>query len=347
MSRHSDRYWLQQALSEAGKGWGLTSPNPMVGAVVVRDDRCLGRGYHRRAGGPHAEVLALAAAGQEAAGATLYVTLEPCSTYGRTPPCVDAIIKPGIRRVVIGCLDQNPAHNGRAVQILQEQGIEVLSGVCEQECLQLNEHFFWWISQNRPFVLLKMAMSLDGKIALPDGRSQWISGPEARRQVQRWRQLADAIMVGGDTARKDNPGLKVVEPADWPRQPQVFIWSSRALPEDLRLMRENAVPPRRVKPQTQEQWLSFLRELGQEGCNLLLLEGGGELAAAALAAGVVNKIAFFLAPKLLLGRDSIPVTGGCSVADLTQAIGIADLQVERTGQDLLLTGWCRNVYRNS
>ncbi|NLF92957.1 MAG: bifunctional diaminohydroxyphosphoribosylaminopyrimidine deaminase/5-amino-6-(5-phosphoribosylamino)uracil reductase RibD [Oligosphaeraceae bacterium] len=347
MSRHSDRYWLQQALSAAGQGWGLTSPNPMVGAVVVRNDRCLGRGYHHQAGGPHAEVLALAAAGQEAAGATLYVTLEPCSTYGRTPPCVDAIVKAGIRRVVIGCLDQNPAHNGRAVQILQGQGIEVLSGVGEQECLQLNEHFFWWISQGRPFVLLKMAMSLDGKIALPDGRSQWISGPEARSRVQRWRQLADAIMVGGDTARQDNPGLKVVEPAGWPRQPRVYVWSARALPADLRLMRENAVPPRCVKPQTQAQWLSFLRELGQEGCNLLLLEGGGELSAAALAAGVVNKVAFFLAPKLLLGRESIPVTGGSSVAELSQAIGIDDLQVERAGQDLLLTGWCRNVYRNS
>ncbi|NMA19482.1 MAG: bifunctional diaminohydroxyphosphoribosylaminopyrimidine deaminase/5-amino-6-(5-phosphoribosylamino)uracil reductase RibD [Lentisphaerae bacterium] len=343
---HTDEYWMRLALIEAEKGWGLCSPNPMVGAVVVKDGEKIGIGYHHRAGEAHAEVLALREARAAAQGADLFVTLEPCCTQGRTPPCVEAILRAGIRRVVIGCLDQNPAHGGRGVTILREAGLEVVSGVLEEDCLKLNEHFFWWINQRRPFVYLKMAMSLDGKIALPDGSSKWITGLEARRQVQRLRQLAGAIMVGGKTARQDNPGLRVIEPPDWPRQPQVCIWSSRLLESDLRIVKEATTAPILCKPTSQAEWVSFLQELGQKDCTFLLLEGGGELAAAALGANIVNKVGFFVAPKLILGRDAIPVTGGKSVATLAGALSLDNLNCERFGQDLLITGYCEHVYRN-
>jgi diaminohydroxyphosphoribosylaminopyrimidine deaminase/5-amino-6-(5-phosphoribosylamino)uracil reductase len=342
----TDKYWMRLALAEAEKGWGLCAPNPMVGAVLVKDGQKIGLGYHHRAGEEHAEVLALREAGLAARGAELFVTLEPCCTWGRTAPCVEAIARAGLRRVVIGCLDQNPAHDGRGISIMLEAGIEVESGILEEECLKLNEHFFWWINQHRPFVHLKMAMSLDGKIALPDGSSKWITGPAARSQVQRLRRLADAIMVGGRTARLDDPGLQVVEPPDWPRQPQVCIWSEKALPEDLRINRECRQPPILRKPVTQDEWLDFLRELGQGECTFLLLEGGGELAAAALAAGIVNRVDFFVAPKLILGRNAIPVTGGQSVPALDEAISLTNMSSEFFGQDLLITGYCENVYRN-
>ncbi len=343
---HTDEYWMRLALKEAEKGWGLCSPNPMVGAVVVKDGEKIGIGYHHRAGEEHAEVLALREAGAAAYGADLFVTLEPCCTWGRTPPCVEAILHAGIRRVVIGCLDQNPVHDGRGISIMLEAGVEVVSAVLEEDCLKLNEHFFWWINQRRPFVYLKMAMSLDGKIALPDGSSKWITGAEARQQVQRLRQLAGAIMVGGKTARQDNPGLQVVEPPDWPHQPQICIWSTQALDTDLRVVKESKTAPILCKPIIQAEWLSFLQELGQHDCTFLLLEGGGELAAAALAAGIVNKVGFFVAPKLILGRDAIPVTGGQSVATLTGAISLANLNSELFGRDLLITGYCEHVYRN-
>ena len=201
--------YMPQALELAKLAWGRTSPNPMVGALIVKHDRIIGRGYHRKAGTPHAEINALADCRHSPAGATLYVTLEPCSTYGRTPPCTDAIIKAGISRVVIGCLDPNPKHAGKGVEILRRAGIEVEYPVLEEECLRLNEAFFKWITTGTPFVLLKMAMTLDGKIATVDGDSQWVTGVGAREEVQVLRQWADAIMVGGETARRDHPALTV------------------------------------------------------------------------------------------------------------------------------------------
>ncbi|MFA6928897.1 MAG: bifunctional diaminohydroxyphosphoribosylaminopyrimidine deaminase/5-amino-6-(5-phosphoribosylamino)uracil reductase RibD [Lentisphaeria bacterium] len=344
---HMDEFWMRMALRAAEKGRGLCSPNPMVGAVLVKNAEKIAIGYHLCAGHEHAEILALRQAGQAANGADLYVTLEPCCTWGRTPPCVEAILHAGVRRVVIGCLDQNPAHDGRGISILLEAGVEVVRGILEPECLRLNEHFFWWINQKRPFVYLKMAMSLDGKIALPDGTSKWITGGEARQQVQRLRQLAGAILVGGKTVRRDNPGLQVVDPPDWPKQPQLCIWTEKPLEKDLQIMKETHPPAILCKPRSQPEWVKFLQELGQKDCNFLLLEGGGELAAAALAAGIVNKVGFFIAPKLILGRDAIPVTGGQSVASLAEAISLKNLQSELYGQDLLITGYCEHVYRDN
>ncbi|NLF62006.1 MAG: bifunctional diaminohydroxyphosphoribosylaminopyrimidine deaminase/5-amino-6-(5-phosphoribosylamino)uracil reductase RibD [Lentisphaerae bacterium] len=342
-----DKQMMRLAFQQALRGWGRCSPNPLVGAVVTDcSGRIVGRGYHRRAGCPHAEPMALDDAGDAARGGVLYVTLEPCSTWGRTPPCTERVLASGVRRVVIGCLDANPAHRGAAIAILSDAGIEVTSGVLEAECMRLNEAFFWWINHRRPFVLLKMAMTLDGRIATAGGQSQWISGPPARRMVQRLRRWADAVMVGGDTVRFDNAALTVRSPANWPRQPLRIVWTSRPdFPAEARIW--SAVPdqpPMFAKPTTTTQWLEFLSNLGERGVMALLLEGGGELAAAALQAGVVNKIAFFVAPKILGGRDSRPVVGGASPAALSEAIELTDRQVRRIGQDLLITGYCSNVY---
>jgi len=342
-----DKQMMRLAFRQALRGWGRCSPNPLVGAIVTdRSGRIVGRGYHHQAGRPHAEPLALDDAGDAARGGVLYVTLEPCSTWGRTPPCTERVVASGVRRVVIGCLDANPAHRGAGVAILSEAGIEVTSGVLEAECTHLNEAFFWWIKYHRPFVLLKMAMTLDGRIATAGGQSQWISGPPARRVVQRLRRWADAVMAGGDTVRLDNAALTVRSPAHWPRQPLRIVWTSRPdFPAEARIRRADPdQPPMFAKPTTTPQWLEFLRGLGERDVTALLLEGGGELAAAALQAGIVNEIAFFVAPKILGGRDSRPVVGGTSPSALAEAIELTDRRLRLIGHDLLITGYCSNVY---
>ncbi len=343
-SAMEDRRWMRRALALARKAWGRTSPNPLVGAVLVREGRVVGEGFHQRAGTPHAEVHAIAAAGEAAAGATLYVSLEPCCTHGRTPPCTEAIRRAGIRRVVAGCVDANPRHAGRGLEQLREWGIETTVGVLEEACRDLNESFFWWARNRRPFVLLKLAATLDGRIATASGQSRWISGPAARHRVQRLRQWADAVMVGGATVLADNPSLTVREPARWPRQPLRCVWTSRALPPGLAVASDPERPPVLAKPVTTEQWLAFLSDLGRRDITALLLEGGGELAAAALRAGIVNKVAFFLAPRILGGRGSRPAVGGDDPARLEDALPLGRLRVERVGEDLLITGYCRHVH---
>jgi len=349
MALENDDYWMEMALEQARLGRGLCSPNPMVGAVIVDGDgRCIGKGYHRTAGQGHAEVNALAAVAPEEKpllkGATLYVTLEPCSTWGRTPPCCDAIVASGISRVVIGCLDDNPKHAGAGVARLQGAGIQVTTGVLEAECRRLDEHFFWWITHRRPWVVLKMAMSLDGRIALPDGRSKWITGPAARGRVQELRQLSGMIMVGGRTALADDPSLTVREPLDWPRQPVAAIWSRREMPTTLSLFRQAGREVITVHPNTTEEWLEFLAEWGARDVTMLLLEGGGELAANALSCGIVNRVEFFIAPKIIGGgRDAVPVVGGAAAPSLDEALRLDDVRTEMLGEDLLYTGYPLNT----
>ena len=340
-----DRRWMRRALGLARRGWGRTTPNPMVGAVVVRDGDEVGAGYHRRAGTPHAEVHALAAAGNAARGATLYVTLEPCSTTGRTAPCTEAILQAGLARVVIGCPDTNPNHAGRGVSILIEHGVAVDVGVEQRACERLNGAFFCWIRHGRPFVLLKMAMTLDGKIATAAGQSKWITGPDARRAVQRLRQWADAIMVGAETVRQDDPGLTVRTPRNWWRQPRKLVWT-----RGVELPRHHAIwagppSPEFVGPQSRAEWTSLLADLGRQEVTALLVEGGGELAASCLRAGVVDKIAFFVAPKILGGRDSRPVVAGGTVTSLAEALPLTDMTTRRIGGDLLITGYVTDVHR--
>jgi diaminohydroxyphosphoribosylaminopyrimidine deaminase/5-amino-6-(5-phosphoribosylamino)uracil reductase len=338
----TDRQWMRRALRLAKQAWGRTTPNPMVGAVVVKNGICVGEGFHPQAGALHAERFALAAAGKQAKGATLYVTLEPCCTHGRTPPCTEAVIAAGIKRVVIGVVDPNPRHAARGLKLLREAGIEVDCGILEAECAALNEAFFYWIRHRRPFVLLKLAMTLDGRIATAGGESRWITGVAARREVQRLRQWCDAIMVGGETVRQDDPGLTVREPADWPQQPRKIVWSRRPLsefPVSLKLWADPRQRPQFACLDTPVHWQRFLEDMGKQDVTALLLEGGGELAAAALRAGAVDKVAFFIAPKILGGRGSRAAVAGRDPLSLAEAIGIRDLKVRRVGNDLLLTGY--------
>ena len=341
-----DCRWMDEAIALAKKAYGLCSPNPMVGAVVVKDGVKVGEGYHHKAGQPHAEPNALDDAGDNANGATLYVTLEPCSTYGRTPPCTERIKRSGIKRVVIGVLDCNPAHAGAAVGILRDAGIDVAVGVCENECRSMNEPFFWWIRERRPFVTLKMAMTLDGKIATANGCSKWITGPQARDYVQMLRRGADAVMVGGNTAIMDDPSLLVRTPENWPAQPRRIVWSSRQLPPTLQMMDDGGPKPETAKPTTFDKWDAFLRKLASENVTSLLLEGGGELAANALRSRAVNKIVWFVAPKILGGRNSRPVVGGDDVPSLDDALHLQEMTTAQIGDDLLITGYCQNVYGN-
>ncbi len=334
---------MKQALRLARRGWGQTSPNPMVGAVMVSDDQqVVGRGFHRRAGEPHAEVLALRKAEGNTRGSTLYINLEPCSSTGRTPPCTEAIIAAGVGRVVIGCQDPNPDHAGRGLARLEESGIEVTTGVEEVKCRRLNEAFFCWIKENRPFVILKMAMTLDGKIATAAGDSKWITGGKARGEVQKLRRWADAIMVGGETVRRDNPRLDVREPEDWSPQPRPIIYSRRGdFSADFNLWKKSANVPEIISPASSDDWRNTMHALAVREITALLIEGGGELAAAALNAGIVDKVMFFIAPKILGGRGSRPAVGGENPESLARAWNLDRVSTRRIGEDVLFSGYVK------
>lgn len=332
-----DRKYMKRALELARLAWGKTSPNPMVGAVVVKNGNIVGEGYHHKAGTPHAEVHALNAAGANAKGATIYVTLEPCSTYGRTPPCTEAIKKAGIKRVVAATEDFNGKHAGNGFTILRDAGIEVKVGVCRKEAQELNKAFFSHIIRKRPYVLLKMAMTLDGKIATASGDSKWITGTAARQRVQELRRWCDAIMVGGETMRLDRPGLIVREPEDWQDQPQKIIFTR----QDRSAVQKEFFPGdpavMTAAPQNRAQWLELLNSLAEKNIMALLLEGGGELASSALQNKIVDEVEFHIAPKLLTGRNSRSVVGGSDPLKLAEALELDKFQVRRAGRDLILS----------
>lgn len=328
----NDISWMSQALHEARKGEGKTRPNPPVGAIVVKNGKIIGRGWHRKAGGPHAEVYALAEAGKQAQGGTLYVTLEPCCTWGRTPPCTDAIVSKSIARVVVGSTDINPQHQGRGLALLRKAGLSVTSGVLRTETDRLVAPFGHWMSTGRPFITLKMASSLDGRIADAKGRARWITSPPARRMVQALRQRCDAILVGANTVRLDNPtllpcpssgrspwriivsrkgdvpvGAKVFNDAEAHQTilATTFISNARRIELEKRgvavwLFRtaKDGIP-----------WTSLLRRLGKQGILHILCEGGGAIAGALLRHRLVNEVYYFIAP-LWLGSDAVPVMEG-------------------------------------
>ncbi len=320
---------MQEALLLACRGMGKTSPNPPVGAVVVRNGRCVGKGWHRAAGTAHAEVLALEAAGLRARGATLYVTLEPCSTWGRTPPCTDRILASGIRRVVIATMDPNPRHAGRGCRLLEKQHIDTLVGIGKGPAQSLIAPFEKWITTGMPFVTLKMAMSLDGRVSDCNGRSKWITGEPARQWVRRFRTCVDAIMVGAGTLRKDDPALLASPAANtnpWrvivggtviPFDRKVFqdVWASRTI------LAVPAVTTRAVRSGKFTCWhfpghkgrvplKPLIRRLGDQGHTHVLCEGGPELAASFLKSGLVDAMLLVMAPYCLGGTSSLPVIGG-------------------------------------
>jgi diaminohydroxyphosphoribosylaminopyrimidine deaminase/5-amino-6-(5-phosphoribosylamino)uracil reductase len=334
------------ALGCARKAWGCTNPNPMVGAVIVRGNELLATGYHHRAGEAHAEVDALrnaSAKGIDVRGATIYVTLEPCCTCGRTPACTDAIIKAGLSKVVIGCLDPNPRHAGRGVEVLRNAGIEVEYGIEEEKCIELNAPFFTWITTGKPFVMLKMASTLDGKSAAQNGDSFWITGEAARSRVQELRRLADAVMVGAETVRIDHPRLNVREPEDWAKQPKIIVASNTLSAGDL----EEYFPGRDtsvVKLSTPGDWDVLLKKLGSEGIMAILIEGGSELAASAISAGAVDYVEFHIAPRILGGRNSRPTLGGENPEKMASALDLKHVEVKMIGSDAAVSGYLKRSW---
>jgi diaminohydroxyphosphoribosylaminopyrimidine deaminase/5-amino-6-(5-phosphoribosylamino)uracil reductase len=364
----SDLDFMRLALSLARRGFGHTSPNPMVGAILVRDGAVIGQGWHHRAGDAHAEIEALCdaqrrgLAGGGTNGATLYVTLEPCSTHGRTPPCTDAIITAGIRRVVVAASDPNPAHRGRGFAILRCAGLEVSTGLLAQESAEMNEAFEHWIVRRTPFVTVKAAMSLDGKIATVAGESRWMTGEKARRVGMKLRAGADAILVGVKTVLADDPSLTVRLRGFREKRWRRIILDPRArTPLTAKVVsdehaastmvvvtksapaRRAAALGRRVRllraPARADsidlQWL--LRQLGQEEITSLLVEGGGETDAAFLSAGVVGRVVFFYAPLVVGGRGAPKAVAGEGVGSLRAALKLQEARWRRIGADLLLS----------
>ena len=325
---NEDVRWMKRALKEALEGWGTTSPNPLVGAVIVKKGSLLGAGYHVKAGQPHAEVNAIADCGRKSLkGSTIYVTLEPCCTFGRTPPCTDAILKAGISRVVFGCTDPNPKHAGRAAEILRSHGVQVTFPVCEEQCRRLNEPFFKWISTGKPFVLLKMAQTLDGKIATADGISQWITGGIARQRVQKLRMRADAVMAGAETFRLDHPRFTVRDrDENVLKTPRRIIVTGR--PDAF-----SAPGFEFVSLPDAAAWDAYLKKLGSENITALLIEGGGNLAASALAAHAVDRIEFHIAPKILGGVHSRSSVAGPDPVSLDTAYRLKNVELHKLGPD--------------
>ena len=365
-----DEQFMVQALRLAKRAYGQTSPNPMVGAVLVQDGEVIGRGWHHRAGAPHAEIEALADAARRqrsVSGATVYVTLEPCCTHGRTPPCTEALIRAGVRRVVVAAVDPNPRHAGQGLVRLREAGITVDSGVLEAESNRLNEAFNHWIVHRIPWVTAKSAMTLDGKIATASGQSKWITGPKSRAHAQRLRLGVDAVLVGVETVLADDPSLTVRtqpgfrRPAWHPVKLRIILDTRARTPLESRLVSddgrastlivvsESADPAKiaalqaRVKviraPERDGRidlaWL--MPELGRMGVLHLLVEGGGTVLASFFEAGLVHRIAFFYAPRILGGEESRRSVAGQGFRSLAEAPSLTDVESRRFGEDLFIT----------
>lgn len=356
-----DRVLMAQALALARRADGLTSPNPVVGAVVVVDGVVVGQGYHARAGEPHAEVIALRDAGARARGGTLYVTLEPCNHHGRTPPCADAVLAAGIRRVVFASSDPNPRVRGGGGAALRSANIEVVGGVLDQEARAANRAFFTAAEQHRPHVTLKWAMTLDGKIAAFDRSARWITGAAAREEAHRLRSRSDAVVVGIGTALADDPALDVRLEAPWPREPfRVVVDSQARLPLSARLI-DAGSPARAVVAVADAAPADRVARLVERGVTVLscksadgrvdaadlvarlfemevtaiLIEGGGELHASFVAAGLVDRVAIFIAPKIIGGSAApTPVAGhGLALAD---ALTLTSPTTRVLGEDWLI-----------
>jgi diaminohydroxyphosphoribosylaminopyrimidine deaminase/5-amino-6-(5-phosphoribosylamino)uracil reductase len=352
-------YWMARALALARRGEGLTRPNPPVGAVIVRARRLIGQGWHHHSGALHAEALAIRDAGARARNATLYVTLEPCCTQGRTPPCTRAIIQSGIRRVVLAVRDPNPRHNGRGIAILRKAGLEVMEGVAAPEARQLIAPFTQWIRTGCPYLTLKLAVSLDGKIADERGRSRWITGPAARRQVQAWRRSTDAILVGARTVLADDPSL-LPKPSGGRRPWRVVVDTRGTLASSAKIFTDGfqaqtiIATTRRCPARRQTAWRAggaqvwvlpgsrggvslgtLMKKLGRLGVLHILCEGGGELAAALIRAGLVNEFQFFIAPRIIGGRKAPGAVGGAGWP-LSAAPKLVFSECRRMGQDLLI-----------
>jgi diaminohydroxyphosphoribosylaminopyrimidine deaminase/5-amino-6-(5-phosphoribosylamino)uracil reductase len=371
MRAMTDVQFMRFALRLARRGYGATSPNPMVGAVLVKGGKIIGRGWHRQAGLPHAEIEALRDAqkrGHNPRGATLYVMLEPCCTHGRTPPCTDAITAAGIKKVVVGATDPNPKHSGNAFKILRRAGIEVVHGFLSDECGKLNEAFNHWIVHRTPFVTVKAAMTLDGKIATASGESKWITGEKARAHGMKLRQGSDAILVGINTILADDPSLTARSQNQNLRFRRIILDSMARTPLNAKVLSDEhaalttivvskLAPKKRIAALAKKvnviiapvsnssliirhsslnlRWL--LKKLGAENVTSLLVEGGGEVNASFLLGGFAQRVVFFYAPKILGGRDSRKAVAGEGVKNLAEAIQLREVEWKNIGKDLMMT----------
>jgi diaminohydroxyphosphoribosylaminopyrimidine deaminase/5-amino-6-(5-phosphoribosylamino)uracil reductase len=360
-----DRHFMDMALELAAKGEGFTSPNPMVGAVVVNDGQVVGRGYHKMAGGAHAEVNALSDAGDLAKGATLYVTLEPCNHTGRTPPCTHKILELGVERVVAAMKDPNKKVSGGGAEFLEQNGVQVTTGVCEAQANKLNEAFTKYVSTGRPFVMAKCAATLDGRIATRTGDSRWVTGEAARRFVHQLRHRVDAIMVGINTIRNDDPSLTTRLPGLQGRDPvRVILDTHLSISPDARVLRQASTAPtilvagpvavghnKKALEETGARVIevslkndlidmnALMEQLGALELTSLLIEGGSRVLASAFNVAVVDKVFFFYAPKILGGDDGVPICSGPGAELMSECIAINDIAVHRLDDDVLIEGY--------
>ncbi len=358
-----DEDFMREALRIAENGRGRTSPNPLVGAVIVKDGRIVAEGWHREAGTPHAEIHALNMAGELARDATLYVTLEPCAHYGRTGPCAKALVEAGLRRVVIGMQDPNPKVSGRGIDILRNAGIEVTGNVLEADARKLNEVFLKWVTEGLPFVAMKTAMTLDGKIATAKGKSQWITNAASRARVHALRDIYDGILVGIGTVLADDPSLTTRLPDGCGKNPvRIVLDSAARMPLNSKMLRDGAaktvIAVTEQAPVEQVEALRLagaeiitcgkgprvdlrmlLQELAKREITSVFIEGGGTVNFSFLREGLVDKVYAFLAPKIVGGRNALTPVEGEGFGELSEAVQLDGLTAEPLDGDILLTGY--------
>lgn len=365
MLKKEDLKWMSHAITLAAKGGVAVSPNPQVGACVVKAGKLVSSGYHARFGGPHAEVEALRKAGLKARGATLYVTLEPCSNWGKTPPCVEAVVRSGISRVVIAMTDPNPVNRGRGAVMLRRAGIAVTEGILCGPAEHQNEPFSKWVKTGLPFVTLKMAQSLDGKIAAANGRSRWISGPESRDFVHGLRRQSDAVLVGKKTWMLDDPllsGDSAGNPSSLEKPWRVVIDPAMEIVTQRRVFKGNQITIQAVSIDNRKSFAKkmplkktrnilfvkekngrldlcdLLRQLGSLGVTRLLVEGGGETAWSLLSAKLVDRVFWVVAPKFIGGRDAVTSVEGAGFQNPNKALRLTSLSCRQMGSDWLFEG---------
>ncbi len=354
---------MRRALKLAERGGGYVNPNPQVGAVIVKDGEVIGEGYHEKFGGPHAEAKALEEAGESAEGAILYVTLEPCVHYGKTPPCAERIIESGLARVEVAIKDPNPKVSGKGLDRLREEGIEVSLGLLEDDARETNEIYFHYEKTGRPFVLLKLAMTLDGKIATRTGDARWISSESSRELVHELRARYSAVGVGANTVKSDDPRLNVRD-ADGPDGARFIFDSKGKTPTNSRIFSLSSSAPtilatgenvsetqlKKYEEAGAKVWQigtdqdklnleSLLERMGEHGYDSLLVEGGGEIAWSFLDRNLVDKIRFFYSPKIIGGIEAVPSVGGKGRARVENGLAVERLTVERFGEDVSLIGY--------
>jgi diaminohydroxyphosphoribosylaminopyrimidine deaminase/5-amino-6-(5-phosphoribosylamino)uracil reductase len=362
-----DSYYIKTALYLAEKGRGYTAPNPVVGAVVVKAGKVVGKGWHEAVGKAHAEVNAIDNAGVFAKNATLYVTLEPCNHTGRTPPCTQKILDAGIKRVVVAMEDPNPDVKGGGIDFLKKKGIDVLSGVCRKDAKKQNEVFIKYVKTRRPFVILKCASTLDGRIAAKTGDSKWITNPKSREFVHELRHGVDAIMVGIDTVKKDNPSLTTRLDHKKGKDPiRVILDTHLSIDENARVLQldsksdtvlvSGSPAKEAIKAKLESKGAkvveiakknglidldSLMDHLGKSGITSLLIEGGSRVIASSFSAGIVDKIYFFFGPKILGGDDGTPVCRGPGPDLMANCTSVKDISVRRFDDDIMIEGYIR------